>query len=154
MPLAVTRSAPLSPSILMAAKTKLLLIIIYCAIVLTKGRKRKQRLYSLFAPLPQQLQITIMCPPITDLSCFICLFIAASYLYLFLTTLNQHHKLENHLSHITWNQLHKLEIIWTTFLLYHLIIIIIITYAVYACCVVFYVTYVLILNFCIISTVC
>ena len=60
-----------------------LIINIYCAFVLTQGRKRKQRFYSLFAPLPQQLHSNIYGQTNTVLSCPVCPLIDLFYLFIF-----------------------------------------------------------------------
>ena len=70
---------------------------LYSTFVLTQGRKRKQRFYSLFAPLPQHCS-NVLSVPLIDLKK---IFVHATW--------TQLHKLENHP--------HHLEIIWITFLI-------------------------------------
>ena len=73
---------------------------LYSTFVLTQGRKRKQRFYSLFAPLPQHCS-NVLSWLVRSFRRFKKIFVHATW--------TQLHKLENHP--------HHLEIIWITFLI-------------------------------------
>ena len=81
-----------------------LIINIYCAFVLTQGRKQKQRFYSLFAPLPQQLHSNIYGQTNTVFSCPVCPLIDLFYFF----------SLSIYFLHIIWSQFYNWKII-----LYH-----------------------------------